>query len=46
VEDLKDAISLEIQNIDVNVLQNVFENVKRRVNLCREQNGGHFEHLL
>jgi hypothetical protein len=33
-------------NINQEVLQNVFENKKRRVRLCLAENGHHFQHLL
>jgi hypothetical protein len=46
VEKLQAAIVQEVGNITLNMLVNVFESLKRRVNLCLEQNGGHFEHLL
>jgi hypothetical protein len=45
-EELQAAIIQEVGNITPNMLVNVFESLKRRVNLCLEQNGGHFEHYL
>jgi hypothetical protein len=33
-------------NINQEMLQNVFENIKRRVRLCLAENGHHFQHLL
>lgn len=46
LRELEEAIKIEINNISQNMLQNVFENLKRRVNLCLENEGRHFEHLL
>lgn len=46
LEELQAAINQEIQTIDENQLQQVFDNIKRRVNLCLNCNGGHFEHIL
>jgi hypothetical protein len=45
-EELQAAIIQEVGNITPNMLVNVFESLKRRVNLCLEINGGHFEHYL
>jgi hypothetical protein len=28
------------------ILQHIFNNMKRRVVFCMQQNGGHFQHLL
>jgi hypothetical protein len=45
-----DELAIEIinicNNINQEVLQNVFENKKRRVRLCLVENGHHFQHLL
>ncbi|KAJ3665544.1 hypothetical protein Zmor_001035 [Zophobas morio] len=46
LEELMDAIIHCCQNIDVVMLENIFENKKRRVALCLQQNGEHFQHLL
>lgn len=46
IEELEARIIEEIQNITAAELEKVFENMKRRVNLCLEQGGGHFQHLL
>lgn len=46
LDELQVAIRHEIEIITPNELQNVFECMKRRVNLCLENEGGHFEHLL
>lgn len=46
LEELQEAITREIQNINVNTLIALFENKKRRVNLCLANGGGHFEHFL
>ncbi|XP_031327482.1 uncharacterized protein LOC116158782 [Photinus pyralis] len=46
LEELERAIRQEINDVTQDELERVFENMKRRVNLCLEVNGGHFEHLL
>lgn len=46
IEELKVAIEEEIHNINQQELQHVFDNIKKRINLCLDANGGHFEHLL
>lgn len=46
LQELEAAIVHEINNITQNDLHNVFENLKRRVNICLQQNGHHFQHLL
>lgn len=46
LEELEAAIQQEIQSITPNELERVFDCMKRRVNLCLENGGGHFEHLL
>jgi hypothetical protein len=39
-------ITHHCQNIDARTLENIFENKKRRVALCLQQNDDHFQHLL
>lgn len=46
LDELQAAITNEVQNITEEMLQNVFRNMRRRINLCVQENGGHFEHLL
>lgn len=46
VVELQAAIENEIRSIDVGTLRNVFENLKRRVHVCLQNEGEHFEHLL
>lgn len=46
LEDLEVAIIHVMQNITPDILQNVFENMKRRVDICLQNNGGHFEHMM
>lgn len=46
VEDLKNRIREECANITPEVLRNVFMNMKRRVNLCLENRGQHFQQFL
>lgn len=46
LEELQNAIENEIRNITQEELQRVFDNLKRRVNLCLQNDGQHFQHLL
>jgi hypothetical protein len=47
VEDMRQRIRLAFANINNNnVHGNVLENFKRRLRLCIEQEGRHFEHLM
>jgi hypothetical protein len=38
-------IQRTVDRISTGTLQNVFANMIRRVHLCEERNGGHFQHL-
>lgn len=46
VEELQEAIENKIASISEDELHNVFNNLKKRVNMCIANAGGHFEHLL
>lgn len=46
LEELMERITLICDEITPDTLQHIFNNMKRRVLLCMQQNGGHFEHLL
>lgn len=46
IDDLKDNIQRQCNQINAGMLVNVFESMKRRINLCIQQNGQHFQHLL
>jgi hypothetical protein len=46
IDDLKMAITEYIQNVDLAILNTVFENTVRHVNKCLETGGGHFENYL
>jgi hypothetical protein len=46
VEELQAAITEEIQNITPQMLLNVFDSLKRRVNICLQHGGAQFEHYL
>lgn len=46
LEDLQQRIVEECNKITPNLLQKVFDNMKRRVALCIEEEGRHFQHLL
>lgn len=45
-EELMNEITHCSENLGEVMLQNIFENMKRRVALCLQQNGEHFQHLL
>lgn len=46
LEELKEAIRAAVNNITVEQLVNVFNNMKRRVDTCLNNNGTHFEQQL
>jgi hypothetical protein len=46
LQELQANIQCTVDRISTGTLQNVFTNMIRRVHLCEERNGGHFQHLL
>ena len=46
IEDLKIRIRAEINSINQETLQKVWENMKLRLNYIKQQNGGHIENTL
>ena len=46
LDDLKLNIQQEIANITIQTLQRVFSNMIRRIHLCLQINGEHFQHYL
>lgn len=48
IQVMKDRIQLEINNLNVNnqAISDAIQNIIRRLELCIENNGGHFEQLL
>ena len=46
IQELENNIRREIAAISEDVLQATFANVKRRVQLCLDSGGEHFQHLL
>jgi hypothetical protein len=46
LQELQANILRTVDRISTGTLQNVFANMIRRVHLCEERNGGHFQHLL
>jgi hypothetical protein len=46
LEELKINIENEVKKISVETLERVSENMIKRVKLCLESNGNHFQHLL
>ena len=45
MDQIKDAIRIGLDNIPQQMQINVEAGVLRRMVLCKEQNGGHLEHL-
>ena len=45
LSELKNAIIVEINNIEIQVLQCVIQNFCKRLELCQESDGSHFEHI-
>jgi hypothetical protein len=43
--ELKDEIIFEINNIELQVFQRVIQNFCKRLELCQEGDGSHFEHI-
>ena len=46
IEILKEIVQEVVSSIDQDVLHAVMANFEKRINLCIDQQGGHFEHLL
>ena len=46
IEILKEIVQEVVSSIDQDVLRAVMANFEKRINLCIDQQGGHFEHLL
>lgn len=46
VQELRDRITEECARVTPETLQSVFNNMRRRVHLCLQQEGGHFQQLL
>jgi hypothetical protein len=46
LQELHANIQRIVDRISTGTLQNVFANMIRRVHLCEERNGGHFQHVL
>lgn len=46
IEDMKNRIRNCFQNITVEMCRNLSESFERRVEICLQVNGGHFEHLI
>jgi hypothetical protein len=46
LQELQANIQRTVDTISTGTLQNVFANMIRRVHLCKERNGGHFQNLL
>lgn len=46
IEDLQSSITMCCQNIGPQMLKNIFDNKRKRIYKCIENNGAHFEHLM
>ena len=46
IEQLKDAIRQEIQAVNVHTLGKLFQNLEKRVQVCLDVKGDHFQHRL
>jgi hypothetical protein len=46
LDELRENILREIQVVTPEVLAATFRNMQRRVQLCIDAQGGHFQHLL
>ena len=46
IDTLKKAIREILSPIDQDTMASVIANFEKRVNMCFQQQGGHFEHLL
>ena len=46
IEQLKDAIRQEIQAVNADILGKVFQNLKKRIQVCLDVKGDQFQHRL
>ena len=46
IEQLKEAISQEIEAFNINTLGIVFQNLEKRIQVCLDVKGDHFQHRL
>ena len=46
IEQLKDAIRQEIQAVNVDTLEKVFQNLEKRIQVCLDVKGDQFQHRL
>jgi len=46
IEKLKDAIRQEIQAVNVDTLEKVFQNLEKRIRVCLDMKGDQFQHRL
>jgi len=46
IDQLKDAIRQEIQAVDVDTLGKVFQDLEKRIEVCLDVKGDHFQHRL
>ena len=46
IEQLKDAIRQAIEDVNFDALGTVFQNLEKRIQLCLDVKGDHFQYLL
>ncbi len=46
IDELKEIVTEASQSIEYDVIMSVTANLRRRAELCLQENGGFFEHLL
>ena len=46
IEQIKDAIRQETEAVNVDTLGIVFQNLKKRIQVCLDVKGDHFQHRL
>ena len=46
IEKLKDAIRQEIEDVNVDSLETVIQNLEKRIQVCLDAKGDHFQDLL
>ena len=45
-DELISLVDEELDNLSRNMVRNAVANIRRRCDLCIEENGGHFQHLM
>ena len=45
-DELMSMVDEELDNLSRNMVRNAVTNIRKRCDLCIEENGGHFQHLM